>query len=1002
MAGKQNIPGRIEIVSLKSIYVPVHLYVYIITGQKIFAKKLTGLETNNSIAVELPGSGTYFITLVSRESTQTFKAIGSNSIGNVKFNYSNGIGNYFKSVDITATQFSDFSFQIGDSLKISVYKSGYSATLYISEISENKHLVFDLKPQLGEVTDAECNTYKTVKIGSQVWMAENLKVTQYSDGTPIPNVTGDDSWAALGDNTTDKAYCWYNDSIEYKNVYGALYTYAAATNGTSYNGIDHVQGVCPNGWHLPSEAEWTQLENYLADNGYNYDGSTSGGNDKIAKSMASKTGWHSSADIGDVGNQPETNNSSGFLAFPGGGRKNYNGSFYFAGSSGYWWSISEGSSSYANFRSIFYNHSSVSRSLSGNSYGYSVRCLRDGELPKIVPIAQFTSDKTEIKKNEKIRFTDQSDNNPTSWFWDFGDSTGSTAQNPAHFYSTAGTYTVKLTVSNETGTDTITKTDYVTVTESNDSILYGSVTDVVGNVYITVEIGDQEWMAENLAVTKYADGTPIENKSGNSNWAALGDNNTDKAYCWYNDDITNKDVYGALYTYAAATNGTPHNGTDQVQGVCPTGWHLPSDEEWKELEMYLGMSQEDVDSIGWRGTDEGAKLKASSGWNSDGNGTDDYGFSALPGGDRPGYIGDSRSVFGSGAWWSSTEGSSDNAYIRSLFYNFTSISRVSSGGKSYGFSVRCLRDEELPKIVPTAHFTSDKTELKENEPVQFTDQSDNHPTSWFWEFGDSTTSTEQNPAHFYSTAGTYTVKLTASNETGTDTITKTDYITVTEILYGSVTDVDGNVYKTIEIGDQWWMAENLAVTQYADGTSIPNVTGDDGWAVLGDNNTDKAYCWYNDSIENKDVYGALYTYAAATNGTPHDGTDHVQGACPTGWHLPSDEEWKVLEMYLGMGQADADDMGARGDDEGNKLKASSGWNSDGNGTDIYGFSALPGGCRNGFNNTFNSAGNYGLWWNSTESAGDRAYGRILSYSYAVVLRNIYSKSYAYSVRCLRD
>jgi uncharacterized protein (TIGR02145 family) len=579
------------------------------------------------------------------------------------------------------------------------------------------------------------------------------------------------------------------------------------------------------------------------------------------------------------------------------------------------------------------------------------------------PTAAFTANKTEITEGQSITFTDQSTNDPTSWAWDFGDGASSTQQNPSHTYNAQGTYTVKLTVTNAYGNDTETKTNYIIV---NKDIEYGSVTDYDGNTYNTVTIGTQTWMAENLKVTHYPNGTEIPLVTNNDTWGALGDNDTDDAYCYYNNKSTSQ--YGALYTYAAALN------------ACPTGWHLPSDAEWTTLETFIS-------NDGHSGT-EGTALKATTGWDLNGNGTDNYGFSALPGGFRSPSNGSFSSAGLSGSWWSSTEDSSSLAYGRSLHYCDSYVSR-SNGYKSRGFSVRCLRDNGNSDAAPTAAFTSDKTEITEGESITFTDQSTNSPTSWSWDFGDGGTSTAQSPTHTYNTQGTYTVALTVTNAYGNDTETKTDYIGVYFTgETGTLTDYDGNTYNWVGIGTQVWMAENLKVTHYPNGSEIPLVTDKTAWGNLGDNNTDDAYCYYDNNSDSE--YGALYTYAAAKD------------ACPTGWHLPSDAEWKTLEIYLGMSQSDADYTGWRGTIEGIKLKATSGWNSDGNGTDDYGFSALPGGRRGDYDGTFDRAGSYGRWWSSTEFSSSDAYGRSLLYYASDVDRSNGYKSRGFSVRCLRD
>jgi len=210
------------------------------------------------------------------------------------------------------------------------------------------------------VADADGNIYSTVRIGSQVWMGENLKTTKYLDGAAIPNVTGNTIWAGL----TSGAYCWYNNDAG--NRYGALYNWYAVNTGK----------LCPEGWHVPTDAEWTILENYLITNGFNYDGTTSG--NKIAKSLATATGWNSSTNTGSVGNTdyPAYRNKSGFSGLPGGFRRS-SGDFGTIGISGYWWSSTEYSASYAWYGGLTYGSTYVDRGYDSKGYGFSVRCLRD-------------------------------------------------------------------------------------------------------------------------------------------------------------------------------------------------------------------------------------------------------------------------------------------------------------------------------------------------------------------------------------------------------------------------------------------------------------------------------------------------------------------------------------------------------------------------------------------------------------------------------------------------
>jgi len=126
-------------------------------------------------------------------------------------------------------------------------------------------------------------------------------------------------------------------------------------------------------------------------------------------------------------------------------------------------------------------------------------------------------------------------------------------------------------------------------------------------------------------------------------------------------------------------------------------------------------------------------------------------------------------------------------------------------------------------------------------------------------------------------------------------------------------------------------------------------------------------------------------------------------ACPSGWSLPSDDEWKTMEMALGMSQGEADDIGWRGTDEGEKMKSASGWNNNGNGTNSSGFNALPGGYRYS-SGSFYNLGNHGIWWSSSEYSGSTAWNRSLYYDfYGQVYRfNYYGKPGGYSVRCLKN
>jgi uncharacterized protein (TIGR02145 family) len=215
--------------------------------------------------------------------------------------------------------------------------------------------------------DADGNFYKTVIIGTQIWMSENLKTTRYNDGTAIPVIIDENSDGSTNDewrDLTTPAWCWWNDNISNKNIYGALYNWYTVSTGK----------LCPTGWHVPTDADWTVLENYLVANGYNFDGTTTG--NKIAKSMAASTNWNNSIITGSTGNDAASNNSSGFSALPGGNR-NSNGDFVYVGYGGYWWSSTEEPASDAWERILVWEWVNLYREHNSKKFGFSVRCLRD-------------------------------------------------------------------------------------------------------------------------------------------------------------------------------------------------------------------------------------------------------------------------------------------------------------------------------------------------------------------------------------------------------------------------------------------------------------------------------------------------------------------------------------------------------------------------------------------------------------------------------------------------
>ncbi len=268
------------------------------------------------------------------------------------------------------------------------------------------------------------------------------------------------------------------------------------------------------------------------------------------------------------------------------------------------------------------------------------------------------------------------------WDWENDgtwDTNYSIVKNVTYQYSTEGIKTIKMEVKDTDGfTDLTTKQLSVTAESENTA---GTLTDIDGNIYLTIKIGNQWWMADNLKVRHYRNGDVIAHITNGEQWGDLEVG----AYCYYDNDVNYHAVYGCLYNWYVVNDS---------RNIAPEGWHVPTDEEWKELEIYLGMSQTEVDGSMWRGTDEGGKLKENSTvhWQSPNLGaTNESCFSALPSGYRGDYTGLYYDLGRYTAFWSFTGGGTNTAWYRRLDYDHSEIRR-NLVGKQFGFSIRLVKD----------------------------------------------------------------------------------------------------------------------------------------------------------------------------------------------------------------------------------------------------------------------------------------------------------------------
>ncbi|MCU4176449.1 FISUMP domain-containing protein [Carboxylicivirga sp. N1Y90] len=243
--------------------------------------------------------------------------------------------------------------------------------------------------------------------------------------------------------------------------------------------------------------------------------------------------------------------------------------------------------------------------------------------------------------------------------------------------------------------------------------------------------------------------------------------------------------------------------------------------------------------------------------------------------------------------------------------------------------------------------------------------------SWTPVDGNGKTEVEYEPTE----AGIHKIKAYVKSDKLVDEVIYTVEVTGNNCEEtGTVTDASGNTYKTVKIGTQWWMAENLAVT------NVPLVTNNDQWAVL----TTPAYCWYDNDASYKKPYGALYNWYAVESGK----------LCPSGWHVPSDADWTILIGYLGGATV-----------AGGKLKetGTAHWRSPNIGaTNETCFTAVPGGIRHVSGGAYIGIGTEGYWWTTTQDGSFHAMDRWMSYEYSFVGTFRRVKRFGFSVRCVRD
>ncbi|MCX6270188.1 MAG: hypothetical protein NTU44_03040 [Bacteroidetes bacterium] len=799
----------------------------------------------------------------------------------------------------------------------------------------------------------EGQTYNTVQIGNQCWMKENLNVGSMINGSIQSN----------NNNITEK-YCYDNNSANC-DIYGGLYSWDEMMQ---YNTTEGIQGICPTGWHIPTDAEWTSLRDLL------------GGAD-IAGGKMKEIGtshWLS----------PNTGatNESGFTAL-GAGSGSSDGSFYNLNASDYFWSVTQYSSAYAYSYYLYSNNTDAERTYLTKTNRFSVRCLRDNcSLPPTQSDAgpdqlNLAGNSTTLAANEPA-----SDENGT-WSIVSGEGGSITGINDpvSTFTGASGVpYILRWTISSACENSS---SDEVTISFAPITFNCGSSTlSYGGQIYNIVQIGTQCWMKENLNI-----GTFVTSINIGSSHSDVSNNGIIEKYC-YNNDPANCEIYGGLYDWDEMMQ---YNTLPGVQGICPSGWHLPTDAEWCILTTYLDTGV-NCNIMSWSGTTAGGKMKETgvTHWLSPNIGaTNESGFTALGAGARIHY-GYFDVLYNFANFWSSTTLSSTSAFRWSLAYDGASLLR-GNANKMRGYSIRCTKNtSNIPSTQSDAgsdqlNLTGTVTTLSANSPISV------ESGTWTIISGEGGLVNNINDPNsiFTGVAGeSYTLQWTISNSYGSTTV---DEVIISFSFVCGTTSIfyEGQTYTSIQIGSQCWMKENLNI-----GTMVTSLNTGSEHSDCSDNGIVEKYCYNNDQAMCA-IYGGLYDWDEMMQYTTTPGT---QGICPSGWHIPTDLEWCNLSTYLDP-TVNCSLIGWSGTDAGGKLKETGfqHWISPNYGaTDQTGFTALGSGYRNS-HGAFINLNCYEAFWTSTEANPASGLHRLLAYNLASLRRFHDGKMPGFSVRCVR-
>ena len=917
---------------------------------------------------------------------------------------------------------------------------------YVYPVDADTSFGFTCAPSFqscGDPVSYQGYEYATVQIGEQCWFAENLRSENYENGDSIPQILQLADWvtdfAGVGATTlfgSGNIYCeGASPEIDPCNSSEALQAFGRLYN---WHAVNDERGLCPQGWHIPLDEEWTSLENGL------------GGSSIAGGKLKANFGWTDGSGT----------NESGFYALPGG--QFYSEGFWNGyGNEGLWWSSTvhsvEGWDAWS--RRMYGGNNGIYRVSYETGNALSVRCIQD--YPEVLGC----TDSSACNFNELANTDDGSceyescvgcteptacNYNPDAIISDDAICEFSSCLIVGCTIPVACNYNPDATIADHQSCDFIScqgctdpeACNYdATATIEDGSCGYescygcmdeeacnydataaiddgsceyescapmfetcGDLVSYQGYDYSTVQIGEQCWFAENLRNEQYANGDSIPSDLSEEVWSTTSNGavaiyGDEAGYCDHYslvfnacDELQALEEYGRLYNWFAVVD---------ARNLCPSGWHVSTDEDWMDLEIALGMNDTELNNSGWRGTTQGSQLKATYGWdggcngpsfdhecNGGGNGTNSTGFSALPGGRRGSGIQPYDFAGGNGMWWSPVSSNNSETMYRMMDYG-DNIYR-SSPAPAWGYSVRCIQStpEVLGCIDPSA--CNYNLEATQNDgSCEFASCVVGCMIEIACNYNPEA-ALPDNSCDFISCQGCTDTAACNYDTTATIEDGSCEYDSCPSFeACGDPMSYQGYDYATVQIGNQCWFAENLRSESYSNGDAIEQAApyGWDALITVYGTDIDCSSSAPNgnacDPLWSLEEYGRLYAFWAINDS---------RGVCPNNWHVPSETEWTVMTNYLGGSQH-----------AGVKMKSQSGWSDNGNGNNESGFSGRPGG-QGAYSAESWGAGLKGEWWTSSQLAegGFDAYFKRLQAATSECSTWFDNPSNLRSVRCIQN